>query len=326
MPLTNLSPFSTPDLQDRKILVFGKDGQLGISLQKLFLHLKIPVVFLGREQCDLSQEQSILQNLKQYQPQIILNAAAYTQVDMAEQEYDLSQKINSRVPRILAEYIAPIPRGVLVHVSTDYVFDGLKTSPYLEIDETRPMSQYGMSKRDGELEILETFHRLSNRAQEAAAKFFILRTSWVYGQGNNFIRTMLKLATQKEQLKVVNDQYGCPTCSDWLAGVALQLAVSDAESGLYHSVVDGQTTWHGLASFAIETARNAGMPVLVKPDQISPIPTEDYPLPAPRPQNSMMDNSKLKTTLKKIGANSLDHPWQEQVQQYVMEYVQKLSQ
>jgi dTDP-4-dehydrorhamnose reductase len=137
---------------------------------------------------------------------------------------------------------------------------------------------------------------------------------------------MLKLATQKELLKVVNDQYGCPTSSDWLARVALQLAVSDAESGLYHSVVDGQTTWYGLASFAIETARNAGMPVQVKSDYILPIPSEDYPLPAPRPKNSVMDNAKLKTTLKKIGANSLDHPWQEQVQQYVIEYVQKLSQ
>ena len=326
MLLTNSSQFNIPDLQGRKILVFGKDGQLGISLQKLFQHLKISAIFLGREQCDLSQEQSILQNLKEYQPQIILNAAAYTQVDLAEQESDLSQKINSQVPRILAEYIAPIPRGVLVHVSTDYVFDGLKTSPYLEIDETRPMSQYGISKRDGELGILETFHRLNNRAQEEAAKFFILRTSWVYGQGNNFIRTMLKLATQKEQLKVVNDQYGCPTCSDWLARVALQISLSDAESGLYHSVVDGQTTWHGLASFTIETARNAGMPVLVKPDQIFPIPTEDYPLPAPRPKNSVMDNTKLKTTLKKIGANSLECSWQKQVQQYVMEYVQKLSQ
>ena len=325
MLLTNSSQFNIPDLQGRKILVFGKDGQLGISLQKLFQHLKISAIFLGREQCDLSQEQSILQNLQEYQPQIILNAAAYTQVDLAEKEHDLSQKINCQVPRILAEYIAPIPRGVLVHVSTDYVFDGLKTSPYFEIDETRPMSQYGISKRDGELGIIETFHRLNNRAQEEAAKFFILRTSWVYGQGNNFIRTMLKLATQKEQLKVVNDQYGCPTCSDWLARVALQISLSDAESGLYHSVVDGQTTWHGLASFAIETARNAGMPVLVKPDQIFPIPTEDYPLPAPRPKNSVMDNTKLKIAFNKIGIHSLECRWQEQVQQYVLKYVQKPS-
>ena len=325
MLLTNVSRFNIPDLQGRIILVFGKDGQLGISLQKLFRHLKISAIFLGREQCDLSQEESILQNLKEYQPQIILNAAAYTQVDLAEQEPDLSQKINSQVPRILAEYIAPIPRGVLVHVSTDYVFDGLKTSPYLEIDETRPMSQYGISKRDGELGILEAFHRLNNRPQEEAAKFFILRTSWVYGQGNNFIRTMLKLATQKELLKVVNDQYGCPTSSDWLARVALQLAVSDAESGLYHSVVDGQTTWHGLASFAIETARNAGMPVQVKSNYILPIPSEDYPLPAPRPKNSVMDNTKLKIAFKKIGIHSLECRWQEQVQQYVLEYVQKLS-
>ena len=187
------------------------------------------------------------------------------------------------------------------------------------------MSQYGISKRNGELGILEAFHRLNNRSQEEAAKFFILRTSWVYGQGNNFIRTMLKLATQKEQLKVVNDQYGCPTSSDWLARVAMQLAVSDAESGLYHSVVDGQTTWYGLASFVIETARNAGLPVLVKSDHILPIPSEDYPLPAPRPKNSVMDNTKLKIAFKKIGIHSLECRWQEQVQQYVLEYVQKLS-
>jgi dTDP-4-dehydrorhamnose reductase len=211
----------------------------------------------------------------------------------------------------------------MVHFSTDYVFDGHQDSPYQENDETNPLSVYGKSKLAGEQVIQQEFQNSLGGKEDVSfnARYYILRTSWVYGEGKNFIRTMLGLASQREELKVIQDQRGCPTSSDWLAQITMQLIFSNTTSGVYHTVVDGETSWHGLAMFAIETARKAGEGILVNSESILPIPATAYPLPAPRPKNSCMQNQKLKEALKAMPF-SADYPnWETQVERYVMNYV-----
>ena len=313
------------DLQSHPILVFGKDGQVGRSLQQLFKEFHLPVVFVGRSECDLSNEAAIIEVLNHYQPQVIINASAYTAVDLAQKEEALADQINAKAVELMAKYVATISKGVFVHYSTDYVFDGLKESPYLEEDLTNPLSIYGKTKLTGEQAIKNAFESTYLEQENAIAspRYYILRTSWVYGEGKNFIRTMLGLATQKEELRVIQDQRGCPTSSNWLAQIAMQFVFSNTASGVYHTVVDGDTSWHGLALFAIETARQAGEGVLVKSENILPIPTTAYPLPAPRPQNSRMNNQKLKEALKDM-PYSADFPhWEEQVKAYVENYVKE---
>jgi len=316
------------DLQSHPILVFGKDGQVGKSLQKLFKEFHLPVVFVGRGECDLANETAIIQILNHYQPQIIINASAYTAVDLAQTEEVKAYQVNAQAVELMAKYVATISKGVLVHFSTDYVFDGLKETPYLEDDETNPLSVYGKSKLMGEQAIIHAFADLNKAAEDTvevvdAPRYYILRTSWVYGEGKNFIRTMLNLASQKEELRVIQDQRGCPTSSDWLAQIALQFVFSKTSSGIYHAVVDGDTSWHGLALFAIEIARQAGEGIVVKPENIFPIPATAYPLPAPRPQNSRMHHQKLKEALEAMPF-SADFPhWETQVESYVVNYVKE---
>ena len=156
-----------------------------------------------------------------------------------------------------------------------------------------------------------------------APRYYILRTSWVYGEGKNFIRTMLNLASQKEELRVIQDQRGCPTSSDWLAQIALQFVFSKTPSGIYHTVADGDTSWHGLALFAIEIARQAGEGILVKSENILPIPATAYPLPAPRPQNSCMHHQKLKDVLEAMPFTAEFPHWEAQVEAYVVNYVKE---
>jgi dTDP-4-dehydrorhamnose reductase len=313
------------DLQSHPILVFGKDGQVGRSLQKLFKEFHVPVIFVGRSECDLADENAIIQLLNHYQPQIIINASAYTAVDLAQTEQELAHQINAKAIEMMAKYVATISKGVLVHYSTDYVFDGNKELPYLEEDTTNPLSIYGKSKLAGEQAVQKAFENIpmSDEGTGGSPRYYILRTSWVYGEGKNFIRTMLALASQREELKVIQDQRGCPTSSDWLAQIATQLTFSNTPSGIYHTVVDGETSWHGLALFAIETARLAGEGILVRSEKILPIPATAYPLPAPRPQNSRMGNQKLKQALKDMPF-SADYPhWEEQVEKYVVNYVKE---
>ena len=314
--------------QSKPILVFGRDGQVGKALQACFKDIKIPVIFIGRSDCDLVDETSIVQVLNQYQPQVIINAAAYTAVDKAEGEPELAFAINARAPKIMAHYIANISHGIFVHYSTDYVFADTKTEAYLESDVTGAVDQlsiYGQSKLAGEQAIEEVFNLAQDSGhisyQDRFSRYFILRTSWVYGDGGNFIRTMLRLAGEREQLKVVADQVGVPTSAQWLAEVGIQMAGSRAESGIYHAVPDGETSWHGLAVFAIETAASAGEGIEVKSENILPIPATDYPLLAKRPYNSRMSNQKLKLALSEMAfANRYPH-WQEQVEVYVKDYV-----
>jgi len=257
--------YSSFELLDhsKPIVVFGRDGQVGSALQVCLKDLKTPVVFLGRSDCDLSNEPSIREVLNRYQPQVIINAAAYTAVDKAENadQRELAFAINAIAPKIMAQYAAGVAHGIFVHYSTDYVFADTKATSYTETDKVGPIDQlcvYGQSKLAGEQAIEEAFNWAHDSGHETYAdrfsRYFILRTSWVYGDGGNFIRTMLRLASEQDQLKVVADQVGVPSSAGWLAEVGIQMAGSRVESGIYHAVPDGEASWHGLAVFAIETA------------------------------------------------------------------------
>ena len=326
--------YSSFELLDhaRPILVFGRDGQVGKALQTCLKDLKVPAVFLGRSECDLSSESSITEVLNRYQPQVIINAAAYTAVDKAEDasQRELAFAINAKAPALMARYIAHVSHGILVHYSTDYVFADTKKTAYLESDSTGPVDGlcvYGQSKLTGEQAIEEAFNLAHDSGhdtcQDRFSRYFILRTSWVYGEGGNFIRTMLRLAAERDQLKVVADQVGVPTSAQWLAELGVQMAGSRVESGIYHAVPDGETSWHGLAVFAIEIAASCGEGIEIKSENIQAIPAIDYPLPAKRPYNSRLNNDKLKKALSEMAFTGQYPHWREQAGQYVKEYVEQ---
>ncbi len=340
--------YSSFELLDHSmpIVVFGRDGQVGRALQVCLKDLKSPVVFLGRSDCDLSNELSIREVLNRYQPQVIINAAAYTAVDKAESadQRELAFAINAKAPKIMAQYAAGLTHGVLVHYSTDYVFADTKKTAYLEIDTVGPVDQlcvYGRSKLAGELAIKEAFDLnalgassdLSNRLNSldlheadqrlSVSRYFILRTSWVYGDGSNFIRTMLRLAGERDQLKVVADQVGTPTSAQWLSEVGVKMAGSRLESGIYHAVPDGEVSWCGLAVFAIETAASYGAGIEVNSENILPIPATDYPVPAARPYNSRLCNQKLKKVLSEMAFTGQYPHWRDQAEKYVKQVVEE---
>ncbi len=343
--------FSSFELLDhsKPILVFGRDGQVGRALKVCLKDLKPPVVFLGRSDCDLSNETSIRDVLNRYQPQVIINAAAYTAVDKAENadQRELAFAINAMAPKIMAQYAAGVAHGILVHYSTDYVFADTKKIAYLETDTVGPVVQlcvYGQSKLAGELAIKEVFELNASGAFSASgnlsdglddqgvseadhqvnvSRYFILRTSWVYGDGSNFIKTMLRLASERDQLKVVVDQVGAPTSAQWLAEVGVQMAGSRLESGIYHAVPDGEVSWHGLAVFAIETAASCGEGVELKSENILPIPASDYPVPAARPYNSRLSNQKFKKALSEMAFTGQYPHWRNQVEKYVKQVVEE---
>jgi dTDP-4-dehydrorhamnose reductase len=334
------------------IVVFGRDGQVGHALQVCLKDLKTPAVFLGRSDCDLSNELSIRDVLNRYQPQVIINAAAYTAVDKAESadQRELAFLINAKAPRIMAQYAAGVPHGILVHYSTDYVFADTKTTAYSETDEVGLVDQlciYGQSKLAAEVAIKEAFDLNASGAssismdsgnlsdgldgidiseadqQSSVSRYFILRTSWVYGDGGNFIRTMLRLAGERDQVKVVADQVGAPTSAQWLAEVGIQMAGSRLESGIYHAVPDGEVSWHGLAVFAVETAASYGEGIELKSENILPIPATDYPVPAARPYNSRLSNQKLKKALSEMAFTGQYPHWRDQVEKYVKQVVEE---
>jgi len=276
------------------ILVFGKDGQLGKAFKAVFdanrlgeLHR---IQYVGRTECSLSNSDVIAEFLNRIKPNLIINAAAYTAVDKAETEVDLAYAINARAPEVMAIY-AKRHDATFLYYSTDYVFDGSKKIPYIESDARNPLGIYGKSKAAGEEAIEETFADLP---ANSTAQYAILRTSWVYGEGGNFIRTILRLAKERKTLKVIADQYGVPTSATWLAEVSLALALNEGHqlrpfpSGIYHAVPLGQTTWHALACYAVQVAIDADAMLKLSPDDIQAILATDYPLPAPRPMNSRM--------------------------------------
>ena len=265
-----------------KILLFGKGGQLGWELQRslaplgelIALDFDSPGDLCG----DFTNLAGIAAAVRQVEPDVIVNAAAYTAVDKAEAEPELARRVNAEAPGVIAEEAEKLGAW-FVHYSTDYVFDGSGERPWLESDATNPLSVYGQTKRDGET------------AAARCRKHLIFRTSWVYAaRGGNFIKTMLKLAQERERLTVIDDQIGAPTGADLLADVtahALRAVWARPETcglaGLYHLTAGGETSWYGYARFVIEQARAADLPIRVAPDAIVPIPTEAYPLPARRP-------------------------------------------
>jgi dTDP-4-dehydrorhamnose reductase len=297
-----------------KILLFGKNGQVGWELQRSLAPLG-ELVALGTDSQDLcgdfTDPDGIVKTVRAVAPDIIVNAAAYTAVDKAESEPDLSRTLNALAPGLLAEEAQR--RGAwLVHYSTDYVFDGSGDQPWLETDPVAPLSIYGKTKLEGEAAIRAT-----------DCRHLIFRTSWVYAaRGGNFAKTMLRLAAEKDQLAVINDQIGAPTGADLLADItahALRVALQRPEvSGLYHLAAGGQTSWHEYAGFVIELARQAGSKIKVAPEAIQPVPTSAFPLPAPRPKNSRLDTGKLRNTFEL----NLPH-WQSGITRMLTEIFEK---
>lgn len=272
-----------------KILLLGKSGQVGWELQRALIPLG-ELVALDREGenglCgDLADLDGLRKTIRSLQPDVIVNAAAYTAVDQAESEPELACLINALAPQVMAEEMRTL-NGWLVHYSTDYVFDGSGTEPWSETDQPAPLNQYGQSKLQGELAIAQS-----------GCQHLIFRTSWVYAaRGKNFAKTMLRLAAEREQLNVIDDQIGAPTGAELLADVtahALMQAIAQPQlSGLYHLAAAGQTSWCGYARYVIEQARGMGVKLTVQ--CIEPIPTTAYPTPATRPHNSKLDTHKLR--------------------------------
>jgi len=276
-----------------KILLLGKNGQVGWELQRALAPLG-EVVALdfdspGPLAADFSKPESLAATVRTVQPQIIVNAAAHTAVDKCESEPDLARALNAASPAVLAREAKALGAW-LMHYSTDYVFDGSGSTPWVEDSPTGPLSVYGATKLDGELAI-----------RASGCQHLILRTSWVYAaRGGNFAKTMLKLAKERDRLTVIDDQFGAPTGADLLADITahtLRTALQRPDvAGTYHAVNQGETHWHGYATHVIEFARSRGQVIRVAPDAIVPVPTSAFPTPARRPGNSRMNTHKLRST------------------------------
>ncbi len=278
-----------------KILLLGKNGQVGWELQRSLSCLG-NVIALGHDEADFSHPTDLAAVVAQHKPHVIVNVAAYTAVDHAESMATQAYKINAESPAILAQ-AAKIYGALLVHYSTDYVFDGSGTKPWQEADVTNPLNVYGTSKLKGEQAIIHS-----------GCQFLIFRTSWVYGtRGGNFAKTILRVAQERDELKVINDQFGAPTGADWLADMTnraiIQTLADPHKQGLYHATVSGETTWHGYASYVIEQAKLLNYPI--KAQTICAVPTLDFPTPAQRPSNSRLNTRKLQ-----LAFNVHCPPWQ----------------
>jgi dTDP-4-dehydrorhamnose reductase len=294
-----------------KILLLGKNGQVGWELQRSLSVLGEVVACDfdsdGPLKADFSQPESLAALVAHVQPEVIVNAAAHTAVDKAESEPELARALNATAPGVLAR--AAKQRDIcLVHYSTDYVFDGSGTHARDEAAPTGPLSVYGRTKLEGE-ELIRA----------SGCHHAILRTSWVYAaRGGNFARTMLRLAAEREELKVIADQVGAPTGADLLADVTAQLLPRLVDhvalTGTYHCVAGGETNWHGYATHVIEWARARGHAVKVAPDRIHAIPTSAYPTPARRPLNSRLATAKLQRTFGLVLP-----PWQRGVDRLLSE-------
>jgi dTDP-4-dehydrorhamnose reductase len=284
------------------ILLIGNNGQVGRELNRMLPQLG-DVKSLGREQLDLSKPDEIRRATRMFRPNLIVNAAAYTAVDKAETEQDLARAVNAEAPAVMAEEAKAIG-AFLVHYSTDYVFDGTKMSPYTEQDPTNPKNVYGKTKLEGELAI-----------QQSGASHLIFRTAWVYAtEGRNFLLTILRLATQREELRIVRDQTGAPTTSGEIAKATTKIlsqifaqgngsySPADANS-IYHMTAGGQTTWFGFTQAILDYARKIdasapwfaaatnNRPLITR--TVTPIPASEYPTPASRPSYSVLSNERL---------------------------------
>jgi len=297
-----------------KILLLGKNGQVGWELQRSLAPLGevIALDSSSQEFCgDLSNIKELTTTVRKISPDVIVNAAAHTAVDKAESEPELARTINALAPGVLAQEAKKI-NAWLVHYSTDYVFNGEGDTPWLETDATSPLNVYGATKLEGE----QLIH-------QSGCRHLIFRTSWVYGaRGGNFAKTMLRLARERDELKVINDQIGAPTGADLLADItahAIRMSERKHEvSGLYHLVAAGETSWHGYASFVVGFAQRAGVSMWVTPEDVYPVPTSAFPTPAKRPLNSRLDTHKLQSTF-----NLYLPPWQSGVARMLEEILPK---
>ena len=273
-----------------KILLLGKNGQVGWELQRSLAPLG-EVIALDHDGApglsgDFAHPESLAATVRDVAPDLIVNAAAHTAVDKAESEPELARAINALAPGVLAREAAALG-ALLVHYSTDYVFDGSGDAPWTEDAPTGPLSVYGATKLEGEQLI-----------RDSGCRHLIFRTSWVYAaRGGNFAKTMLKLAAERDKLTIIDDQHGAPTGAELLADVtahAARMTLAQPElAGTYHLVAGGETTWHGYARHVIEFARARGVPIKVAPEAILPVPTSAFPTPARRPANSRLDTRKL---------------------------------
>ena len=279
-------------LQKPDILLFGKNGQVGFELQRTLSPFGLVHAF-GRQDCDLANLSQIREIVRQLRPDIIVNASAYTAVDKAESEPQIAHLINAAVPSVLAEEAASLG-ALIMHYSTDYVFDGMQSGWYVEDDIPNPQSVYGTSKLAGE-----------NGIVAACCRYLIFRTSWVFGaHGGNFAKTILRLAKERESLNVIADQHGAPTSAHLIADVTAQIIARYWNEvnrerfpyGTYHLVAAGETTWYDYAKYVIAYAEKIGINLRLKSTAIEAIPSIDYPLPAPRPSNSKLDSGKLRKT------------------------------
>lgn len=272
-----------------KLLLLGKGGQVGWELQRSLAPLG-EVVALDFDStdfhADFSRPEQLAETVLKVRPDVIVNSAAHTAVDKAESEPEFARKLNATSPGVVAQAAQEIG-ALMVHYSTDYVFDGSGNKPWLEDDLTAPLSVYGSTKLEGEL--LVARH---------CARHLIFRTSWVYAaRGGNFAKTMLRLAKERDRLTVIDDQFGAPTGAELLADVtahAVRATVADpGKAGLYHLVAGGETTWHGYARFVLAQAQAAGVALKASPDAVDAVPTSAFPTPATRPHNSRLNTDKL---------------------------------
>ena len=262
------------------ILLFGANGQLGQEMVRASAARKMPLVALSHAEADIADAAAVHDAIARHKPALVVNAAAYTKVDLAETDVEAARRGNETGPALLGEACAAA-NTPLVHISTDYVFDGTKPTAYAETDPVSPASSYGRSKAAGE-------HAL----RAAAPRHVILRTSWVYGEfGHNFLKTILRLAATRDELRIVADQRGSPTSTLDLAEAILSIAprlfAGEDVWGTYHFTGSGVTTWHGFASRIVA----AQAPFTGRAPRVTPITTAEYPLPARRPANSELDSS-----------------------------------
>jgi dTDP-4-dehydrorhamnose reductase len=292
-----------------KILLTGKDGQVGMALHKKLASLG-EVIATNRNMLDLSDPEAIRIFIDQTKPDIIINPAAYTKVDQAESEPELAFQINAVTPQVLADKASELDIPI-IHFSTDYVFDGLKDKPYIETDEANPQSVYGQTKWQGE------------EAVRQNKKHIIFRTSWVFGShGQNFLKTILKLIQEKNSLNVVSDQIGMPTSSEALADVTYKIVKAIfndpnfKDFGTYHMTLGNETNWYRYACFITNEAKRLGLQTLMTSKDIKPISSDTYPTIAKRPMNSSLNTTKIKKTFM------LEFPhWEVEVKRILKELI-----
>lgn len=274
-----------------KLLLLGKNGQVGWELQRSLAPLGEVVALDRQTGVDISNLAELAQTIRSVRPDVIVNAAAHTAVDKAESEPDLALRLNAEAPEVMAQEAKSLG-ALLVHYSTDYVFDGSGSAARTEGDATGPLSVYGRTKLEGEQRIATT-----------DCRHLIFRTSWVYAaRGGNFAKTMLRLAQEREALSVINDQWGAPTGADLIADVTAHAvrhaAAHEIDCGLYHLVAGGETNWHAYASHVIERAQNLRPDLDWKVQSIAAVPTTAFPTPAARPKNSRLNTQKLQAAMQ----------------------------